>query len=58
MIKEDDLCNQAKVSGAYLHDKMLEMQEAEPDFVKTARALGTLQAFDCKDVDQRNALIK
>ena len=58
IIREDDLCNQARVSGSYLHEKMLELQEAEPDFIHSPRALGTLQAIDCKDVPQRDALVR
>jgi len=33
IIRDDDLCNQARVSGSYLHDKLRELQEAEPDFI-------------------------
>ena len=33
VIKEDNLINQAKVSGEYLHNKMLELQKKYPDVI-------------------------
>jgi len=33
IIRDDDLINQARVSGAYLHDKMRELEAAEPEFI-------------------------
>ena len=34
------------------------LSEKHPNFISTPRGLGTFQAFDCKDVMARDALIK
>ena len=47
VIREDNLIEQAVTSGAYLHDRMLEMHEKYPDAVGSPRAKGLIQAWDC-----------
>ena len=58
VIKEDNLCEQAKISGDYLFNKMTDLKKKHPKFIQSPRALGTIQAFDCEDVDMRNNLVR
>ena len=37
---------------------MQELQATHPYALSNSRGLGTIQAFDCEDVPQRDALIK
>ena len=57
MIREDNLIEQAVTSGAYLHDRMLEMHEKYPGSVGAPRAKGLIQAWDCQDPETRDAII-
>lgn len=57
VIREDNLIEQAAHSGKYLHDRMLELRDKHPDIVQSPRAKGTIQAWDCKDTETRDAVI-
>ena len=57
VIREDNLCEQAAVAGDYLHNKMSELGQKHPKFIKSPRALGTIQAFDCENINLRNELV-
>ncbi len=57
IIAEDNLCDNAAETGAYLQQELLKLSQ-EFDFISNIRGLGLLTAFDFAQPQQRNLFIQ
>ena len=58
IIEEENLVKNAETTGKYLQDKIHELENKYPGKVSNGRGLGLFCAFDVKDTDMRNAIVK
>ncbi len=58
IIEEENLVRNAETTGKYLLDKIHGLESKYPEKVSNGRGLGLFCAFDVKDTDMRNAIVK
>ncbi len=58
IIEEENLVKNAETTGKYLQDRIHELENKYPGKVSNGRGLGLFCAFDVKDTDMRNAIVK
>jgi len=58
IIEEENLVKNAETTGKYLQDKIHELENKYPGKVSNGRGLGLFCAFDVKDTNMRNAIVK
>ncbi len=58
IIEEENLVKNAETTGKYLQDKIHELENKYPGKVSNGRGLGLFCAFDVKDTEMRNAIVK
>ena len=58
IIYEDDLVKNCEIQGKYLLSKIEELVKKYPDKLSNGRGLGLFCAFDCKDAELRNKIVK
>lgn len=58
IIEEDDLVNNASLSGAYLKESLIELTDEFPGFISNARGRGLMCAFDFDTIERRNSFIR
>lgn len=58
IIEEENLVKNAETTGKYLQDKIHELENKYPGKVSNGRGLGLFCAFDVKDTDMRNSIVK
>lgn len=54
IIEEDNLIENARISGEYLYSSLLKFQEEFPDLISNTRGLGLMCAFDLPTSELRN----
>jgi len=55
---EDDLVKNCEIQGKHLLSKIEELVKKYPDKLSNGRGLGLFCAFDCKDAELRNKIVK
>ena len=58
IIEEENLLKNAETTGKYLQNKIHELENKYPEKVSNGRGLGLFCAFDVKDTDMRNSIVK
>lgn len=58
IIEEENLVKNCETTGKYLQDKIHELELKYPGKVSNGRGLGLFCAFDVKDGDMRNSIVK
>ncbi len=58
IIEEENLVKNCETTGKYLQDRIHDLEQKYPDKVSNGRGLGLFCAFDVKDGDMRNSIVK